>query len=79
MSPFSLEPQPDQPQSLIESLEARLLCARGTVTMIRGVITIAPPSAMLELHIDHSHPAQGVNGLNTAEAKSNGVVTWDPT
>jgi hypothetical protein len=77
MSPFSLEPQPNQPESLIESLEARLLCARGTVTV--GIITIAPPSGALELHLDHSHPAEGVNGLNTAEAKSDGVVTWDPT
>jgi hypothetical protein len=79
MSPFSLEPQPDQPKPLIESLEARLLCARGTVGFIRGVITIAPPSGALELHLDHSHPAEGVIGLNTAEAKSDGVVTWDPT
>ncbi len=79
MSPFSLEPQPDQPEPFIESLEARLLCARGTITFIRGDITIVPPSAVLELQLHHSHPAEGVTGLNTAEANSNGVVTWDPT
>lgn len=79
MSPFSLEPQPDRPERLVESLEERLLCARGTITFLRGVITIAPPSGVTELHLDHAHPANGVNGLNTAEAHSNGVITWEPT
>jgi hypothetical protein len=67
--------RPARPPCTIESLEHRVLCKIS----INGEFVIAPPGGGVGHETIHQHPQQGVIGLNTAEANSNGVVNWQRT
>ena len=60
---------------LIERLEDRLLCRLSA----NGEFVIDPPGGGAAYETIKLHPTQGVIGLNTAEASSNGVVNWQKT
>ena len=61
---------------LIEPLEHRVLCR----VVLNGEFVITPPAQQGVGHETiHEHPQQGVTGLNTAEANSDGVVNWQRT
>jgi hypothetical protein len=60
---------------LCEPLEHRVLCK----IVINGEFVITPPGGGAGHETIHLHPAEGVIGLNTAEAHSNGVVNWERT
>ena len=61
---------------LIETLEHRVLCKLAA----NGDFVIDPPAEQGVGHATiHEHAVQGVIGLNTAEARSNGVVNWQRT
>ena len=70
--PMKASSRPARP-ARIESLEHRVLYA------INGEFVIAPPGGGVGHETIHQHPEQGVIGLNTAEAKSGGVVNWQRT
>ena len=59
----------------IEPLEGRLLCRIA----FNGDFVIAPPGGGQGQTTIHLHPQEGLTGLRTAEAKSNGVVNWEIT
>ena len=59
----------------IEPLEGRLLCR----TALNGEFVIAPPGGGEAHETIKLQPAEGVIGLNTAEANSGGVVNWEKT
>ena len=59
----------------IEPLENRLLCK----VAFNGQFVIAPPGGGQAHETIKLHPAEGVTGLNTAEANSGGVVNWQRT
>ena len=60
---------------LLEPLENRLLCKIS----LNGEFAITPPGGGAAHETIKLHPAEGVVGLNTAEAHSGGVVTWQKT
>jgi hypothetical protein len=60
---------------LIEPLEGRLLCR----VVVNGEFAIAPPGGGVAHETIKLHPAEGVVGLNTAQANSGGVVNWSKT
>ena len=60
---------------MIERLEGRLLCKIS----LNGEFVIDPPGGGNGHATIHMHPEQGLIGLRTAEAKSNGVVNWEIT
>jgi hypothetical protein len=62
-------------QPLIESLEHRVLCK----IVANGEFVIVPPGGGAGHETIRLHPAEGVIGLNTAEANSGGVVNWERT
>ena len=64
-----------QRRAAIEPLEGRLLCR----IVINGEFVIAPPGGGQAFETVKQHPAEGVTGLNTAQANSNGVVNWEKT
>ena len=59
----------------IEPLEGRLLCK----IVRNGEFVISPPGGGQAHQTVKLHPAEGVTGLNTAQAHSNGVVNWERT
>jgi hypothetical protein len=59
---------------MIESLEGRLLCRVSS----NGEFVISPPGGGQGQSTLHQHPQAGVIGLQTAEARSNGV-NWQVT
>ena len=59
----------------VEPLENRLLCR----ITFNGEFVIAPPGGGQAQETIKLHPAVGVVGLNTAEARSDGVVSWQKT
>ncbi len=67
--------QPSSRPALCEPLEGRLLCR----LVLNGEFVIAPPGGGVGHETIHVHPVAGVIGLNTAEARSNGVVNWQRT
>ncbi len=66
---------PANPAARVEPLEGRLLCKLAA----NGEFVIDPPGGGVGYETIHQHSAQGVIGLNTAEARSNGVVNWQRT
>jgi hypothetical protein len=63
-------------RATIEPLEGRLLCR----IMNSGGFVITPPGGgQGHSTIDALHPQEGLIGLRTAEAQSNGVVNWEIT
>ena len=62
-------------QSMCEPLENRLLCR----VSLNGDLMISPPGGGQGHSTIHQHPQAGVIGLRTADARSNGVVTWQVT
>jgi hypothetical protein len=67
--------QPRRPL-VIEPLEHRILCKLSA----NGDFVIAPPNDHGVGHATiHEHAVQGLIGLRTADANSNGVVNWQRT
>ena len=68
--------QPQQKcRAAMENLEGRLLCRIA----FNGEFVIDPLGPGQGHSTIHQHPQQGVIGLQTAEARSNGVVNWQIT
>jgi hypothetical protein len=59
----------------VESLENRLLCK----ITFNGEFAIDPPGGGQGHQTIHMQPEQGLKGLRSAEAHSNGVVNWEIT
>ena len=70
-----MKPSAKRSKPLCEPLEHRLLCRLSA----NGEFAITPPGGGQAYETIKLQPAQGVVGLNTAEAHSNGVVTWQKT
>ena len=67
-------PSQNRRRAAIEPLEGRLLCK----ITYNGDFVINSPGAGDHATI-HRQPEEGLIGLQTAEAKSNGVVNWQIT
>jgi hypothetical protein len=62
-------------RATLEPLEGRLLCR----IMVNGEFVITPPGGGQGQSTIHMQPEEGLIGLRTAEAQSNGVVNWEIT
>ena len=70
-----MHPHPVRRAVALEPLEGRLLCK----ITVNGEFVIDPPGGGQGHSTIHQHPVAGVIGLQTAEAKSHGVVNWQVT
>ena len=70
-----MQSRPARKRIALEPLECRLLCK----ITFNGEFLIDPPGAGQGHSTIHQHPAAGVIGLQTAEARTNGVVNWQIT